>query len=804
MGRRSTLVAFAAVALAALLPVSAYAAVPATNVDATVSASTVTVQWTPSADALDVSTGQVVIRDPAACGTTPTGAAVTAGSVDGAANLFVDLAVPNGTYCYYVRTDSATAPTSVYAAALSPATVNVDTTAPIANTPGVTPANPVHGVATITASSNDPTATNQLYLGIAGCDALTGAPIASPWNSATVVDGTYLICNVATDLASPPNISAPSAPATVIVDNTLPSGLVVAPAAGAFVRATVTLTSSAADTSGIRSVQYQHAATAAAVTWSNTGAIVNGPSATGFASNWVTTAAAPAGAGGDGPEFLRAVITDNAGNVTTTVPFAVNVDNTNPNVAPVLTAPPAVAGSPTMSWTAAHDANGISRYDVLRNGAVIGSVAADQGLAFSDKTAPDQQTLTYTVRAYDAAGNFATSNADSVLVDSTAVSAPRALTAATPTAAAPVLTWQPPTTFAVNHYDIYRDGLLLASTTTPALTYTDATAEEGAHDYAVLARNAGGQAGVLSASFKVIYDVTPPTSGGAPSATILATGGVSLAWPAAADALSGVAGYVVRRTAGPTPPVAADGGTAVCAPATVNCVDPTVESGLWSYSFFARDGAGNIALVGVVGSVNIVDSTPPLAPTKLKATRAKAKAPSTTIAVTLHWDKPTATDLARIVVVLNLKHAPKSPSDGKAVYKGLGTSAKVKLRPGQNGYFALYSYDHSENVSLKPARIVVKLASLIPLRPLNGSLVRTATPLLTWKPFKGTKYYNVQLFVNGKRVLVGWPTKASYKIPAGKLQPGTYVWYVWPALRGKKGAASFGKLIGRATFRYKK
>ena len=82
--------------------------------------------------------------------------------------------------------------------------------------------------------------------------------------------------------------------------------------------------------------------------------------------------------------------------------------------------------------------------------------------------------------------------------------------------------------------------------------------------------------------------------------------------------------------------------------------------------------------------------------------------------------------------------------------------------------------------------------------------MRTATPLLTWKPFKGTTYYNVQLFVNGKRVLVGWPTKASFRIPAGKLQPGTYVWYVWPAVSGKKGTAKFGKLIGRATFRYKK
>ena len=61
-----------------------------------------------------------------------------------------------------------TAPTPVYAAALAAVTVNVDTTAPIANTPIVTPANPVHGAVTITASSNDATATNELHLGTLG------------------------------------------------------------------------------------------------------------------------------------------------------------------------------------------------------------------------------------------------------------------------------------------------------------------------------------------------------------------------------------------------------------------------------------------------------------------------------------------------------------------------------------------------------------------------------------------------------------------------------------------------------------
>ena len=60
------------------------------------------------------------------------------------------------------------------------------------------------------------------------------------------------------------------------------------------------------------------------------------------------------------------------------------------------------------------------------------------------------------------------------------------------------------------------------------------------------------------------------------------------------------------------------------------------------------------------------------------------------------------------------------------------------------------------------------------------------------------------MFLNGKRMLVGWPSKASYTIPPGKLKEGTYVWFVWPAVEHKGSSPTFGKLIGRATFSYKK
>ena len=50
---------------------------------------------------------------------------------------------------------------------------------------------------------------------------------------------------------------------------------------------------------------------------------------------------------------------------------------------------------------------------------------------------------------------------------------------------------------------------------------------------------------------------------------------------------------------------------------------------------------------------------------------------------------------------------------------------------------------------------------------------------------------------------VVWPSRASYQIPIGTLTSGTYVWYVWPALRSGGATPTFASLIGRATFVYR-
>ncbi len=114
------------------------------------------------------------------------------------------------------------------------------------------------------------------------------------------------------------------------------------------------------------------------------------------------------------------------------------------------------------------------------------------------------------------------------------------------------------------------------------------------------------------------------------------------------------------------------------------------------------------------------DPAAPKAPTKVVVVMPRGKHAAGTLTVGLRWTRPTAPDLARIVVVLNLKRAPRSPADGTTVYRGLGTAAVLRLKAGGTGYVALFAYDRNGNVS-SPARKVVSLAPLIPLRPTTGS-----------------------------------------------------------------------------------
>jgi hypothetical protein len=80
-------------------------------------------------------------------------------------------------------------------------------------------------------------------------------------------------------------------------------------------------------------------------------------------------------------------------------------------------------------------------------------------------------------------------------------------------------------------------------------------------------------------------------------------------------------------------------------------------------------------------------------------------------------------------------------------------------------------------------------------------------PLLTWTPVRSARYYNVQLFRNGHKILSEWPRRARLQLKKkwrfhGKryrLKPAEYRWYVWPG-EGAREANRYGRRIGRRSF----
>ena len=265
---------------------------------------------------------------------------------------------------------------------------------------------------------------------------------------------------------------------------------------------------------------------------------------------------------------------------------------------------------------------------------------------------------------------------------------------------------------------------------------------------------------------------------------------------------------------------------AIFADSTTSDFSDPVPSGTYCYSIAVSDAAstayspgltvvvGALAAIapgpsaGPIGSAGVAtasvaataDLRGPVAARQMTIGRPRVRVGASGVHVMVRWTDPIASGLERVDVVMNSRRPPRDATDGTVVYRGRGTSIVVQMRAGQTRYLALFASDAGGNVSAV-ARRVVSLASLVPLRPISGSSVSEA-PLLTWKPTKGASYYNLQLFRNGRRVLIAWPSRPSFRVPAPVLSPGTYVWFVWPALEARHATPRFADLIGRATFNY--
>ncbi|MER7459958.1 discoidin domain-containing protein [Micromonospora sp. NPDC126480] len=177
------------------------------------------------------------------------------------------------------------------------------------------------------------------------------------------------------------------------------------------------------------------------------------------------------------------------------------------------------SGQIRLTWTASTDNVGVTGYDVYANGVLRTSVNGST-LTWTD-TQPAGATVTYHVRARDAAGNQSP-NSNAVTRtgdtgDTTAPTAPGNLAYTEPASGQIRLTWTASTdNVGVTGYDVYANGALRASVTGGTLTWTDNQPASATVAYFVRARDAAGNVSANSNT------VTRP--GSTPGGTNLAVG----------------------------------------------------------------------------------------------------------------------------------------------------------------------------------------------------------------------------------------------------------------------------------------
>ncbi len=373
------------------------------------------------------------------------------------------------------------------------------------------------------------------------------------------------------------NTSGTSGPITVVYDATAPS-VPAAPSGPAQTRTkpAVSWGASTDAGSGVTTYRIYRGAT-----------LVGSTAATAFTDGSVST-------GGTYRYVVRAV--DAAGNVSAASDAASIVyDTTAPTPPSAPTGPTPTGARPSLMWSGGFDTNGIDHFIIVRDGVDIGT-----GLppwTDADATLSDGTHL-YAVRAVDPAGNVSSASPNvAVAYDGTTPSAPGTITAASPTATAPTLTWAPATdAIGVARYEIVRDGAVVGSVTGTA--FTDTTAGEGSHIYAVRATDAAGNTGAASETRTVVVDTTAPAAPGRPAGPATTNSTVSVSWTAV-DA-GGVHHYLVYR----------DGAMIATTSALAFADTGLGTDGAYAYTVAAVDAAGNIS-VRSAARVIVFDTTAP-------------------------------------------------------------------------------------------------------------------------------------------------------------------------------------------------
>jgi chitodextrinase len=244
------------------------------------------------------------------------------------------------------------------------------------------------------------------------------------------------------------------------------------------------------------------------------------------------------------------------------------------------------ATSANLTWTASTDNVDVTGYNIYRNGAKIATSATN---SYVNTGLTPSTSYSYTVQAYDAAGN--TSAQSTALVatttgDTVDPTTPTGLKTTAVSTSSATLTWTASTdNVDVTGYNIYRNGAKIATSATNSYTNSGLTAGS-IYSYAVEAYDAAGNVSAKSTALSVntVADTAAPglpTNLAAPTKTHLSA---TLTWTASTDNV-GVTGYNIYRN-----------GAKIGSSVTSSYNSTGLKAGTtYTYSVQAYDAAGNVS-----------------------------------------------------------------------------------------------------------------------------------------------------------------------------------------------------------------
>ncbi len=338
--------------------------------------------------------------------------------------------------------------------------------------------------------------------GIARYDVYRGASLIgsaltpSFIDTAIATDGSYAYTVVAVDNAG--NRALASAPATIVFDHTPPPAPSIPQAAtptGSLPN--LTWTSGGSDVlSG-----FDHYVVF------RDGVAVGTPTTPTFVDATLATL---------GPHLYVVRAVDVAGNVSASSPPRTVIYDTQPPPTPTDLTVPTPTNAPVLSWTASNDdstgGSGVVGYHVYRDGQLI---ATPSSPTYADASLSISGSHAYWITAIDAVGNESPASATRVVaIDLDPPQAPPDLTVPSPTQR-PTLNWGAatdvgPGSIAIDHYNVYRDGTLIARSTTTSYVDTRVTTS-GQFTYSVRAVDLAGNVGQSSTAVAVTIDMTGPS-----------------------------------------------------------------------------------------------------------------------------------------------------------------------------------------------------------------------------------------------------------------------------------------------------